>query len=341
MSGKCMIRYLLLYIILVFLLLSTSCKRGQFNVDISEIEFELDIMRLDQEIFTLNQDSIEASLDRLYNTYGDFFDVYNVHILNIGAASERYYPTYLSMFINDPRNKELFEYTNSVFTDLEPLESDIEQALKRYMYHFPDSIPPEIVFYISGFNLGLFSVGNYIGVGLDQYLGRECAYYDQLGMAEYMQYNKYPGKIPSDAMYALASSLFPYNDSIDNVINRMIYGGMLHYFVKALLPETGDSTIIGFSPDQMKWCRNNEKQMWAFLIEHKLLFSSDDLTIRKLTEHAPSTQYYTIESPGRAAIWQGWQIVKAYARRNPQASLYDIMVFRDYQRILQESRYDP
>lgn len=336
-----MLRHLILYTSLFFLVVFTSCGRDQFKVDISGIDYDLEIKRFDRELFMMEQDSIEAAIDQFYMRYGDFFDVYNVHILNIGAASERYFPSYISMFINDPLNQELFEYEDRVFSDISVIESELEGAVKRYMYHFPDHVPPEIVFYISGFNLGLFSVGNTVGVGLDQYLGRDCAYYDQLGIAEYMQYNQYPGKIPGDAMYTLATSLFPYNDSIDNVVNRMIYGGMLQYFIKAMLPESADSTLIGFSPEQMNWCRSNEKQMWAYLIEHKLLFSGDDLTIRKLTEHAPNTQYYTAESPGRAAVWQGWQIVKAYARRNPQKSLAEIMAVTDYQSILQESRYDP
>jgi hypothetical protein len=180
-----------------------------------------------------------------------------------------------------------------------------------------------------------------IGVGLDQYLGRDCEYYDQLGVPGYLQYNKYPGKIPSDVAYAWGTALYPYHDSVDNVLNRMIHAGMLMYFTEALLPETPDSILIGFNPDQMRWCINNEKQMWTHLVEQKLLFSNDDLTIRKLIDNAPFTQLYTSESPGRAAVWQGWQIVRAFARRNPDLGLPEIMSITDYQRILRGSRYNP
>ena len=98
---------------------------------------------------------------------------------------------------------------------------------------------------------------------------------------------------------------------------------------------------IGFTEDQMRWCRNNEKQMWTHLVEEKLLFSSDPLVIRKLVEDAPHTGYYTSESPGRAAVWQGWQIVKAFARENPQLSLHQILSQRDYQELLRKSKYNP
>jgi len=321
--------------------LITSCSRDPLDVDVSGIDPDFRLHRFDIELFSIDQDSTERAIGQFYNRYGDFFDVYNVHILNIGPASQRYYPTYLSMFINDPLNQELYRYTRSVFSDMSEIEATLKQGFRHYRYYYPDSIPPEVVTYISGFNQGLFTVGKYVGVGLDQYLGRDCKYYDMMGIADYLQYNKYPDKIPSDVAYALATKLYPYNDSLDNVLNRMIHSGMLMYFTEALLPDSEDSILIGFKPDQMKWCRNNEQQMWTHLVEKKLLFSNDDLTIRKLVEYAPYTQLYTSESPGRPADWQGWQIVRAFARRHPEMKLPEIMAIRDYQTILRESRYNP
>jgi hypothetical protein len=63
--------------------------------------------------------------------------------------------------------------------------------------------------------------------------------------------------------------------------------------------------------------------------------------IRKLIEDAPNTSYYTSESPGRAAVWQGLQIVRAFAARNPKLTLHEILEKRDYQEILRVSRYNP
>ena len=61
--------------------------------------------------------------------------------------------------------------------------------------------------------------------------------------------------------------------------------------------------------------------MWQYLIEKDLLFSTDQLTIRKLTGEAPFTSYFTNESPGRAAVWIGFRIVESYMVKNPDISL--------------------
>lgn len=337
-----MVKARCLPIINVILLVTIiSCQRNQLDVDISDIDIDLEIHRFDTEIFSLDFDTIESSVDYFYKVYGDFFDVFNVHVINIGPASDRYYGSYLSMFVNNPQNREVYEYVEDVFHDMGGLNASLENAFRHYRYHYPDSALPSLVFYVGGFNHKLFTVGEYIGVGLDQYLGRDCPFYKMMGTPAYLNYNKHPAKIPPDVAQVWGSSLYPYNDSVDNVLGRMIHAGQLLYFTDALMPGMSDSLKIGFSPLQMKFCESNEKQMWTYLIEHELLFSTDQLVIRKLTEDAPTTYYFPADSPGKAAVWLGWQIVREYATRHPELSVSEIMKESDYQKILRESRYQP
>ena len=219
--------------------------------------------------------------------------------------------------------------------------AQLTDGFKHYLYHFPDSLLPRVIGYVSRFNQGLFTVDHFVGVGLDQYLGSDCEYYVQLGTPLYLNRKKIPERIPVDVMYAWATQIYPFNDSVDNVLTRMIHQGLLFYFVDAMYPQTGDALKMGFTEDELQWCIRNEEQMWTHLVEQKLLFSTDPLVIRKLIDDAPHTSYYTNESPGRAAVWQGLQIVRAFAARNPDFSLPEILAKRDYQEILRMSRYQP
>jgi hypothetical protein len=81
--------------------------------------------------------------------------------------------------------------------------------------------------------------------------------------------------------------------------------------------------------------------MWQFLVEHNLLFSSEQLTKRKLTGEAPFTSYFSKESPGRAAVWLGFRIIESYMMNNNNTSLADIMKDTDIQGILEKARYNP
>jgi hypothetical protein len=323
------------------LLAGASCNRNRLKVNIAEIDVEVKVERFDRELFGLSGDTINQAISGFYDRYGDFFDVFNVHVINIGQASSRRYPSYLSMFINDPTNREVFETTEEVFRNMDPVNKQITNGFRHYIYHYPDSLLPRVIGYVSRFNQGLFTVHRFIGVGLDQYLGSDSDYYSQMGTPQYLSRKKVPDRIPVDVMYAWATQLYPFNDSVDNVLTRMIHQGMLLYFVDAMYPALEDAAKMGFTEDQMKWCINNEQQMWTYLVEEKLLFSTDPLVIRKLIDDAPHTSYYTTESPGRAAVWQGLQIVRAFAERNPKLTVPEIMAKRDYQEILRISRYHP
>jgi hypothetical protein len=145
-------------------------------------------------------------------------------------------------------------------------------------------------------------------------------------------------------MYAWASSEWDYRNigySPDNVMAEMIHEGKLFYFVKCMLPEIKDDLIFGFNPGQLKFCVNNENQMWQYLIEKNLLFSTDQLTKRKLTGEAPFTGYFSKESPGRAAAWIGFRIIESYMRKNKDSRLEDLMINSDYQGILEKAKYNP
>jgi hypothetical protein len=120
----------------------------------------------------------------------------------------------------------------------------------------------------------------------------------------------------------------------------MIHEGKLKYLEKCLLPEASDELIFGFSTEQLKFCRNNESQMWQYMVEHNLLFITEQFSIRKLTGEAPFTSFFTNESPGRAAVWMGFRIVEAFVI-NSGIKPEELMKKTDIQDILQKARYSP
>lgn len=328
-------------IILGLLILFTGCKKDPYKVDISSEDLQIKIKRFEMDLFDTDLDSIEASIPGFYYKYGDFFDLYNYEIINIGGADQRTYPEYLKIFLTDYLNYEVYKKTIETYPDLGDLEKELTLAFRHYHHYYPDNAIPEIITYISRFNQSVVTTEGIIGIGLDKYLGRECDYYRQLGLNQYFIVNMHGIKIPSDCMMAWALSEYEYNDSVDNLLSNMVYNGQIMFYVKSMLPHQADSLIMGFTADEMSFCRNNEGRMWEYLIENKLLFETNRTIIRKFTGSGPFTKDFTSESPARAAVWLGWRIVEAYSRNNPGVSLKDIMEEQDYQKILTLSKYNP
>jgi hypothetical protein len=333
--------WFVLPVIFVFSVFFHACKKDPYQTDITGIKMVLQISRFEEDLFTLDFDSIPASIPVLKARYGDFFDIFNYRIINIGGSDMVTYPDYLKSFLTDYLNNEVYRVTMEVFPDLEDLQSRLNDAFRRYHYHFPDMQIPQVYSFISRFNQSIVTSDGLLAVGLDNYLGLDTEFYKRLARHQYQINNMHPAKIPSDCLLGWGITEFEFNDSIDNVLSNMIYHGRNAHFTKWMLPDQADSLIMGFSAEQMRFCQNNESRMWEYMVEEKVLFETDRMTIQKFTGSGPFTADFTRESPARAALWLGWRIVEDYMKQNSRLTLQDLMEEQDYQKILTLSKYNP
>ncbi len=328
-------------VILVFAMLFQACRKDPYQTEISGMDMDLQINRFEKDLFNLDFDSIHAAIPILKSRHGEFFDIFNYRIINIGGSDQVTYPDYLKSFLTDYLNNEVYRVTMEVFPDLTVLQSQLNDAFKRYHYHFPEKQIPEVVSFISRFNQSIVTSDGLLAVGLDNYLGSDSEFYERLARHQYQINNMHPAKISSDCLLGWGITEFEYNDSVDNVLSNMIYHGKIAYFTKWMLPAQPDSLIMGFTAGQMRFCRNNESRMWEYLVEERILFETDRMIIQKYTGSGPFTSDFTRESPARAAVWLGWRIVEDYFRNNSRISLKDLMDEDDYQKILTLSKYNP
>jgi hypothetical protein len=338
MKGKFLKRTILFSVIVVSILF--SCKRGD-RIPLDSIDVEINVKRFDKDLFSINIDSIHSEIALLEKDYNGFLKIFTNGIIGIGEPTDPRFADYLISFISDNMVSDTYLEVQKVFANTNELDKELTNAFKRYRYYFPSNQIPAVYGFISGFNNSVVIADSILAVGFDRYLGRDCEYYPRLGIHQYLQYNMHPEKISSDLIRSWGYGEFLYNDSIDNLLNNMIHEGKLMYFTKKLLPNQPDSLIFGFTPDQMKWCNRNESEMWAHLIEHKLLFNTEPFTISQFISGAPFTHGFTKESPGKAVIWLGYRIVTKFMERNKDFTLEMLMNETDYQSILNRARYKP
>jgi hypothetical protein len=331
----------------VFLLLvasvATSCKKNHYKVNTSSIKVNIKIKRLERDLFTLNPDEIIPTVPALKKKYGGFLQLFSL-VINTGDINEPSFGDLLLRFCSDKQNNDVFALTMKKFPDIKSVETGLERAFSHYLYYFPERSVPAIFTCITGFNNSIIAGDSLLGIGLDRYLGADCEYYPRLNIYKYISARMTPENIVPDCMYGWGASEWDFSAlkyPVDNVLAEIIHNGKLKYFEKCMLPETSDEIIFGFTPGQMKFCLNNESQMWLYLVENNLLFSSDQFTIRKLTGEAPFTSFFTKESPGRAAIWLGFRIVESYMIKNPGIKIEEMIKNTDVQGILEKAKYSP
>ncbi len=330
------------FLLLVTLVTLISCNRNPLKVDISEIETEIEIVRFDQELFNLPLQDTLAELTTIRNRFPEFFDLFTWKVIGVGGIEEEHFPEIMGEFISDTmivNVKTLVEYE---FSDFKKTEEEFVEAFKYFQYHFPEKELPTLFTMISGFNQSVVTAENIIGVSLDKYLGRECSYYKQLSNVPlYKIKNMHPKKLVSDVAYAWGMMEFDEPGTVTTLLDHIVHQGKLMYFVDAMLPEVHDTLKIGYTAEQLKWCKNNEPQMWNFLVERKMLYSNRRMDILRFINDGPYTTGFPTESPGRSGVWIGWQIVRQYMKKHGEITVSELMKNTDYQQILNDSRYYP
>ena len=320
-----------------------SCKRNQYKVNVSDISVSIRIQRLEKDLFTLNPEDVPSKVASLKQKYGTFLQLFS-YVINTGDINDPAFGDFLVRFCTDRQNNEVYDSTQKVYPDVKAIEEGLQDAFRHYRYYLPEKPVPAVYTCISGFNNSIITGDSILGISLDRYLGANSNYYPQLNIYRYLSDRMTPENIVPDCIYGWAVSEWDFASlkyPVDNVLAEMIHYGKLKYFEKCMLPEISDEIIFGFTPAQMKFCRNNEEQMWQYLIEKDLIFNTEQFTIRKLTGEAPFTSFFTNESPGKAAVWIGFRIVESYMQKNSNTTMEELMNVTDMQSVLEKAKYNP
>jgi hypothetical protein len=316
-----------------------ACGGNKFDVDISKIDLKLSIYRLDKDLMLNYPDT--SDVYKLIEKYGNFIDLYGQYIISIGSPSQKEFSKKLVEFNNYCNDNKIPAEVDRIYGNFADMESQLTTAFKYYKYYFPKSEIPKIYCFLSGFNYSVITDQGVLGIGLDNYLGVDYSLYQINGIDNYKSRKMHKDMLPVDCMRAWAKCEFPFNDSASDMVNNMVYEGKIQYFIDAMLPFAADSLKFGYTKDQYEWADYNEHKMWAYMVENKLLFTTDELTIKKMIDDGPFTTLFANNSAPRAGAFLGWKIVNRYMKKNPKITLEQLMHNDDYQGILNAASYKP
>lgn len=323
-----------------------SCRNSEKQGSVANVTSEgkpaikLKLDRFEQDLFSIPLDSIRNYVPKIQARYGKFFDIFTNKIIEIGDNKAPEFPRYLKTFLTDYYMNQTYKRVKQVIPTITNEFAEIETAFNRYHSYFPDKKLPHIYTMVSGFHESIITADTILGISLENYLGPNCDFYPRLEIPQYQSYLMGREYMSTDALRVWSINEFVFNDSASNVLNNILYEGKIIYLMKQLFPDKPDTIIMGMKPAKLEWCINNQKEMWTFLLERKLMFSTDYMTIQKLIYPAPFTSLFNNDSPGRAVVWLGYQIIESYMKNNTQ-TLEQLMKDTNYQEILEKSKFKP
>ena len=328
-------RILLSFILTALFLASCQRDTGRLDVDISNIpDPGMEVHRYGCDLFAIDPDNIGEELPQLAEKYTFFLGKPPFDTLSYIRIYE---------FITDPLLIEVATACDTIFSDTKYFEKKLNEAWKYYQYYYPEATVPEVYSYVSGLDFE-YPVQLHQGIlliALDMYLGRDFEPYAAARIPHYRSRRATPEHLIRDVMIEVGNSTPKGYKEENQLLDQMVEKGKLLYFLDATLPDLHDTIKIGYSGSQLAWCEENETNLWAFLIENELLFSSDYEKTHKLIIDGPFTSYFPQGSPGRTGWWVGWQIVRSFMENNPDVTLPQLMEELTARQILDNSKYNP
>lgn len=334
------------YLFFLICILLVSCKRKD-KIDVSGINLNIKIERFDHDFDGFKNTDYRAKAAQLSQHYGTFYQDFVEKILSQGNIKDTSYFANLRKIFQAKSYEDLQHEVDSVYPNLDKQNAELTDAFKHIKYYYPQKNLPHVYAYFSGFQ-AQSSIGNdYIAVGLDLFLGADSKFYPALieEFPHYISRRFTPDNMIPRIVESLArEDMFEEQAEDDKtLLSRMVYNGKIMYFMDQILPDVPDSTKIGYTGQQVKWCKDNEANIWGYFLEDNLLYESDYPKIQKFLTEAPFTPGLGDHnnSAPKLAVWTGWQLVKQYMEKNPALTLQQLMRDADDQKILNQSKYRP
>jgi hypothetical protein len=319
-----------------------GCKKSKLEVNVDDISLTIDYKRFDQDLFKCKT---ESDLRDLKNAYGSFYNDFVFGMMRFKVIDGDSLCT--KAVIDLVENKDilsLYDSTQKVFLDDAFVKTGLTDAMKHYRHYFQADAIPKFISYISIFYLQNCIGEDYVGIGLDMYLGKNFVYYtdQRLEFPQFLIDKLEKQYLVRNTVKIFIEDRFKTNPS--NVfLERAVQEGKIYYMLDALCPEMPDTIKIQYSNDKLNWMKEVEKEMWVDLVNRKVLYSKNNSENEKYFNDGPFTNATNVsrDSPPRVGEWLGWQIVRKYMESHPDITLAQLMEERDLMKIFKDSGYRP
>ena len=313
------------YIVPLLFLLFISCnQKSKIEKEVENIPVQIKVVRFEKDFFECKP----TEFQNLKKEYPFFFP----------AGEDD--AVWLEKMQN-PLWQELYAEVEKKYSNFGNQTTELEELLKHLKYYFPTIITPTVYTVIGemDYNNKAIYANDKLIIALELYLGKEHKFYE---FPEYLKQNFNERQMMPDVVSSFSMRTNPPSKD-QSLLAEMVYYGKELYLKDILLPNYTDAEKIGYLPEQITWCQENESYMWRFFVDESLLYSSDSKLPNRFINLAPFSKFYLEidnESPGRVGQWIGWQIVRSFMKNNEKVTVKELLAM-DYKEIFDRSKYKP
>lgn len=337
------LKHIQIYLFFLCVTAIISCK-NENRPDLSKINLTIKINRFDSDLYAGKNKNLLTVDNSLQNKYGQFYNDFLFRMVGNQSMSSK---DILNGLYTDTAFTILNNEVDSIYPNLKQKEIEFTETFKYIKYYYPKVKIPKFISFLSGFAYQVPIGNNYIGIGLDMFLGKDSKFYSAIVESVPMYQSKRftpTYMVPRVTEVFTREEIIKERDEDQSLLAKMIYNGKVLYFLDQVLPtSTADSVKIGYTTNQLNWCKNFEGNIWAYFLERNLLYENDLQKIQTYITDGPFTPGLgeNRQSAPKLGFFIGWQIVRKYMEENPEITLQQLIAEPDAQKILTLSKYKP
>ncbi|MDR0682315.1 MAG: gliding motility protein GldB [Dysgonamonadaceae bacterium] len=303
----------------------------------SESTTDLQIIRFDEYLYHY---LTQNNNDKIPDEYKSFLNAYGEKVIYIGKPDSLGFQERLRAFFSDPTLMTLYCDEQSAFSDISEINAELSQGMEILLSNFPHFKQPKIYMHVSGLNQNVIVTDEILSLSADKYLGTNYPVYQDF-FYEYQRQLMSPDRIVPDYLLGFMMANLPFEGNDGILLERMLYEGKLRYLLSQFIPDREVWEYVGYNKEQYTWCTTYQSKIWKSILENQHLFHPDYMTTSQYLKEAPYTASLPVESPGRAGIWLGYQIIVSYMKNHPETGMQELMNLTDYKELLKLSKYKP
>ncbi len=223
----------------------------------------------------------------------------------------------------------------------------IDEIIPRYVHFFEAKEIPKIYLYSSGLDLFGKAIilkknqsGTQIFIDASQFLGGTAQEYRSVPQFQKRKLDL--AYFPIKFARALVQGEMEEKPNA-KFIHNVIQEGKIIIGMKFLLPQKDFTQLLGYTPEQSQWMKENEAGTYTYFVEQNYIYSNDTRLGERFLADAPFSKFFSAndtETPPQVGSYIGAKICEEYLKINPDISLKTLFN-TDPEIIFQQAKYNP
>jgi hypothetical protein len=292
-----------------------GCSTDKLKVNTEGMSTGISYVNLDSLMVHTAPNDLPNLNSRCKSELGDVYAYEIGYCIKMPNDSDTAFQQGMGLFLEDPYVQRLERRIGERFSKLSSYSEEIDQGFKNLKVHFTKMKTPKKVVYMNSlFTSSAFSTDKEIGIGLERYLGEGTDVVKELPYQTFPDWEKKAMNsvyLSRDAVASwVTTHLVPVEDG--NLAQKIVRWGKALYATQAAFPDKDPAYILRYDPKQYEWAVENERALWKYLVDEKMLFKIDELNTKNLLSEGPFTPGLPEKGPDRLGQFLGYRIILKY-----------------------------